>query len=244
VGKLEHHRTSCCNTCLELKRAYIAHGLNPDIASNSEQCLREHSLPKLVAPQEGCRIHGHLEVQPSQGNFHVAAGKSVQASHMSHLHHIHQMSLEELATFDISHKITFLSFGRPLSRFSYPLTNVSYTDLKLSQVKYFIRVVPVNTAESSDGQTQKTFLYSANQFVQPVEITSGHFPVPGVFFFYDFSELQISSMAYSPSLIQVITRICAVVGGMFVILGFIYQGLDFLFTKIFGLEKEGITSLL
>jgi endoplasmic reticulum-Golgi intermediate compartment protein 3 len=246
VEKIPNHKKICCNTCLELKRAYIAHGLPPAVASSSEQCLRELKKPKLTTPNEGCRIHGHLEVQPSRGNFHIAAGRANQVSHMSHQHHIHQLTPMDLVSFNITHKIKFLSFGRPLARYPSPLKDVEYFDQKLSQTKYFLQVVPLIQQYSSSytGVQEKYYVYSASQFTQYVEITSNHFPVPGVFFYYDFSALQINSIIQKTSLFALITRVCAMVGGMFVVLGLLYRMFDYILSKVFGIDQDKVNSIL
>ena len=245
VGKYLANKNRCCNTCLDLKRAYIEHRLDPRIASNSEQCLREAKAPKLVTPNEGCKVHGHLEIQPSKGNFHVAAGRGIQAQHMSHHHHIHQMTARDLETFNISHSIKMLSFERPLPYQKYPLQGVSHIDHQLTQVKYFIQVVPMEIKKGEDDTTgTQAYVYSATAFTEVVDVTQQPFPVPGVFFYYDFSALQIQSTILEPSIIQFITRVCALCGGMFVVLGMVYRFLDHFLTSVLGFEEEQVSSYL
>ena len=77
---------------------------------HSEQCLRDRSNPFAnVEAGEGCRVKGYLEVNKVAGNFHIAHGESI----VKDGRHIHQFIPAEAHTFNISHTIHSISFGRP-----------------------------------------------------------------------------------------------------------------------------------
>ena len=46
----------------------------------------------LTELNEGCRVHGHLEVNKVSGNFHIAPGQSYQEHHV-HVHSIRNIRL-------------------------------------------------------------------------------------------------------------------------------------------------------
>tara|TARA_R110002050_G_scaffold287442_1_gene438641 strand:+ start:229 stop:1488 length:1260 start_codon:yes stop_codon:yes gene_type:complete len=229
----------CCNTCTDLKRAYISHGLDFRIAQNSEQCLRATGASAQF-DQEGCRIHGHLEVQQQAGNFHVAAGSAVTSDHASHKHHVHALTALDLLKFNSTHIISRLCFGRPDDDFSYPLQGKVWVDRRLSQVKYIMDVVPVHFEGYSDRQS--SFLYSATRHNEEVDLTQPHYATPGVFFFYDFSAFQIKHTLHRRSFLYFVTRVCALVGGMFVVLGLVYRMLDSALVKLLGEERSSALS--
>jgi len=57
-------RQDCCNTCDEVKKAYIARSWNAmAVAKTAEQCIREDKHPVILSKKgEGCRIHGYMLV--------------------------------------------------------------------------------------------------------------------------------------------------------------------------------------
>ena len=68
--------SGCCNTCEEVKAAYIRSKWSFSNPENMEQCIREHWTEKLAKQNhEGCSISGLFTVNKVEGNFHVAPGK-------------------------------------------------------------------------------------------------------------------------------------------------------------------------
>lgn len=56
----------------------------------TSQCKREgYTLELEKQKNEGCRMHGFVEVAKVSGNFHIAPGKSFSAGSM----HVHDMSM-------------------------------------------------------------------------------------------------------------------------------------------------------
>lgn len=68
---------SCCNTCDEVKEAFIANDLRLFDADEKEQCVRETAEEQRQAQAgEGCRMKGHMMVNRVAGNFHVGLGRT------------------------------------------------------------------------------------------------------------------------------------------------------------------------
>jgi hypothetical protein len=114
----------CCNTCQEVREAYRKAGwafTNPD---GIEQCAREGLSEKIKQQQdEGCRVHGFLEVNKIAGNVHFAPGVSFQQNHM----HVHDMEMYKPAGgFNTSHVITKMSFGDDYPGVINPLDGVKH----------------------------------------------------------------------------------------------------------------------
>jgi endoplasmic reticulum-Golgi intermediate compartment protein 3 len=78
-----------------------------------EQCVKEGWRDKIeTQSNEGCNIHGNLQVNKVRGNFHIAPGQSFQQSHM----HVHDMAgyiagAPDGHKFDFTHYINKLQFG-------------------------------------------------------------------------------------------------------------------------------------
>lgn len=109
----------CCNTCDEVRQAYVNKGWsfgNPDAI---EQCAHEGWADKLRdQADEGCNIAGRVRVNKVHGNIHLSPGRSFQtnARNMYELvpylrddgnrhdfsHRIHQFSFEGDDEYDIS----------------------------------------------------------------------------------------------------------------------------------------------
>ena len=65
----------CCQTCEEVREAYIEVGWAFTGASSMEQCKREGFSEVLGnVHEEGCEFKGFLDVNKVQGNFHIAPG--------------------------------------------------------------------------------------------------------------------------------------------------------------------------
>jgi hypothetical protein len=72
------------------------------------QCKREGFLEKIKEEDgEGCNVYGTLEANKVAGNFHFAPGKSFQQANM----HVHDLMTFGKESFNVSHKITEISFG-------------------------------------------------------------------------------------------------------------------------------------
>lgn len=100
----------CCNTCDELKEAYMASDLSLEDADGKEQCVRESVLDEQLAQDgEGCRFQGTMLVNRVAGNFHVALGKTFHREGRL----VHQFRPGQELTFNASHVVHRLAFGEP-----------------------------------------------------------------------------------------------------------------------------------
>lgn len=103
----------CCNTCQEVREAYLQAGWGMIDAKKIDQCIREGWLDRFEKQSnEGCNIHGHLLVNKVRGNFHFAPGDAFQTSNM-HMHDLKDFvkGAPDGHKFDLSHTIHKLKFG-------------------------------------------------------------------------------------------------------------------------------------
>ncbi|KAJ4472397.1 Sec1 family-domain-containing protein [Lentinula lateritia] len=102
--------SGCCNTCEEVRTAYINKGwsfTNPDAI---EQCKNEGWSDKLKEQaNEGCNIAGRLRVNKVIGNIHLSPGKSFQSS-ARNIYELVPYLRDDGNKHDFSHTIHQLSF--------------------------------------------------------------------------------------------------------------------------------------
>lgn len=112
----------CCNSCEELKEAFIASDLSLEDADQKEQCIRESLMEEKLAQEgEGCRFTGKMMVNRVAGNFHVALGRTFHRQGRL----VHQFRPGQELTFNASHIIHSLSFGPPYPGAVGPLDGAS-----------------------------------------------------------------------------------------------------------------------
>ncbi|AQK86878.1 Endoplasmic reticulum vesicle transporter protein [Zea mays] len=218
----EESDEQCCNSCEEVREAYKKKGwalTNPDLI---DQCAREDFVERVKTQQdEGCNVHGFLDVSKVAGNFHFAPGKGFYESNID----VPELSLLE-GGFNITHKINKLSFGTEFPGVVNPLDGAQWTQpASDGTYQYFIKVVPTIYTDIRGHNIH------SNQFSVTEHFRDGNVrpkPQPGVFFFYDFSPIKVIFTEESRSLLHYLTNLCAIVGGVFTVSGiidsFIYHG--------------------
>ncbi|KAF7732577.1 Endoplasmic reticulum-Golgi intermediate compartment protein 3 [Apophysomyces ossiformis] len=220
-------RDGCCNTCEEVRQAYIQNGWGFGDPDKIEQCVREGWRERIEKQSnEGCNLHGHLLVNKVRGNFHIAPGSAFQTSNM----HIHDLQTflagaPDGHTFDLSHRIHSLKFGPDTDDKNevVALTNpLGGTEKTTNQVRtlyqYFLKIVSTELQPLS-GPATFTNQYSVTQNERVLdEHTSG---LPGVFFLMDISPMMIIYRESRPSLTSFVTGVFAIVGGIFTVAGLV-----------------------
>ena len=80
--------------------------------------------------------------------------------------------------------------------------------------------------------------FSVTDHYEVSEYQKAHYKLPGVFFQYDFAPLRIKYKENKKSIRAFLTRICAVVGGSFVVLGILASLWDRAVSLLFGKESQ------
>ena len=154
----ESDRFKCCNTCDEVKQAYMAKGwTTANILKTADQCVEEKMDPYAgVEKGEGCRLKGSMRVNKVAGNFHIAHGESIVRDGR----HIHQFLPQTAASFNISHTIHTISFGE-----TYPImprnpldgvTKIVDPEVGTGLYQYFLKVIPTVYMEGSDRISKRS----------------------------------------------------------------------------------------
>ena len=207
----------CCDTCDEVREAYRLKGWAFSDPDGIEQCEKEGFSDNLrLQSDEGCKIYGSLDVNKVAGNFHFAPGKSFQHGNM----HVHDLMPFRTKKFDMSHKITKLSFGEAFPGVVNPLDGVK-RDMQgdAGMCQYFLKVVPTACWGARNlAEVAQTKQFSVTDHFEPVDAEEG-LHLPGVFFFYDLSPIKVNIRERRASALSFATNLCAIVGGVFAVSG-------------------------
>jgi len=79
--------------------------------------------------------------------------------------------------------------------------------------EYYIKVVPTTYVDLKGNQ------YNIHQFTSNSNIVTQHMMVPTVFFRYDISPILVKVTQYKQNFFHFFIQICAIVGGMFTVIG-------------------------
>ncbi|XP_041969920.1 endoplasmic reticulum-Golgi intermediate compartment protein 2 [Aricia agestis] len=165
---------------------------------------------------DACRLEGNLMLNKVAGNFHITAGKSLHLPRG----HIHLNMLFDDTPQNFSHRIHRLSFGLPYRGIIYPLEG----DEKIAKdentlYQYFIDVVP--TVIYTEFDMIKANQYSVKELERPVSHSKGSHGVPGIYFKYDFAGLKVTVYQERENLLQFMLRLFSIIGGIYILIGFI-----------------------
>ncbi|GLG99750.1 Endoplasmic reticulum-Golgi intermediate compartment protein 3 [Gryllus bimaculatus] len=157
VGNLRELQSSlCCSTCEDVKDAYRRKKWAfPDLQS-IKQCQSENYSEKLKSAfTEACQIYGYMEVNRVGGSFHIAPGKSFSINHV----HVHDVQPFSSSSFNTSHRIRHLSFGKNIPGKTNPIDGTEVIAHEgATMFQYYVKIVPT-TYHRKDGA-----VFYTNQF--------------------------------------------------------------------------------
>eukprot|EP00899_Mesostigma_viride_P021692 jgi/Mesvir1/29524/Mv07019-RA.1 len=196
------------------------HGDENDAAAHMRQHLQMHGdtvrkIERALAAAEGCRVHGHLDVERVAGNFHISVH--------SQSFYVLQQVFPNVNLVNVTHYIHSVSFGPEFPGIHNPLDGyhrVVTREQTGGTFKYFLKVVPT-TYVSLSGSVIPTNQYSVTEFFTPTKASTllGGGSLPAVYFLYDLSPITVSIKETRQPFRHFLTRICAVVGGSFAVMG-------------------------
>ncbi|PWN50520.1 DUF1692-domain-containing protein [Violaceomyces palustris] len=104
--------SGCCNTCDEVREAYVRKGWSFNDPDHIDQCVSEHWSEKIKEQnKEGCNVAGTVRVNKVVGSFHLSPGKAFQRNSM----HVHDLVPYLAGTgaehHDFGHQIHTFGFG-------------------------------------------------------------------------------------------------------------------------------------
>ncbi len=201
----------CCNSCEDVKKAYMAKRWAFLHTSSMEQCVREGAVVEVrKVTNMGCRVKGQVDVSRVRGSFHIAPGQSYESS----AGHVHDLGLVGIKDLNVTHDIHSLVVGEPQANrkmgLDAPLDNTRRVDgaAGLCQ-RYFLQIVPTDMV--SGAAPTETYQYSVTESGSPAD---GRRSMPGVFFSYDFSPMRVTVRKERESFLRYVTIVCGIVGGV------------------------------
>ncbi|KAJ1644535.1 ER-derived vesicles protein erv46 [Coemansia erecta] len=194
--------SGCCNTCAAVHEAYSRRGWAFTDPDGIEQCVREGYVQRLRAQEgEGCRMHGFVDVNKVAGALRISGGETVDTGGSL----VHR-NYDYMPSFDFSHTIHALAFGRELPGQKSPLSGVAKRALtEHTRFQYFVKVVG-SEIRFDNGTVLRSNEYAATEFSKPSD--------PGLHLMYDISPMRVVYTEHRRSLSTLLTSICAIVGGI------------------------------
>ncbi|EGN98335.1 hypothetical protein SERLA73DRAFT_109778 [Serpula lacrymans var. lacrymans S7.3] len=234
----------CCNSCEDVRQAYVNRGWSFNNPDNIEQCVAEGWSEKLKdQAEEGCNISGRLRVNKVIGNINVSPGRSFQSSSRNFYELVPYLR-EDNNRHDFSHVIHEFSFmtddeynlhkaklGKDMKQrmgiAENPLDGLNAKTNKAQYMfQYFLKVVSTQF-RTIDGKTINTHQYSATHFERDLSKGSqggdngegvvtqhGVSGVPGAFFNFEISPILVVHSEGRQSFAHFLTSTCAIVGGV------------------------------
>ena len=230
----EEKEGQCCNTCDEVRDAYRRRGWALGQSKNVVQCKHDVYLESLEEQKnEGCHVHGQLQVNKVAGNFHIAPGKSFQQGRV-HMHDL--IPFGDNRNFNMSHTIHKLSFGHDYPGSKNPLDEVSMVSHASSLAyKYFVKVVPTLYIDLNK-KVISTNQFSVTEHTQGTNFGTSS-DLPGLFFYYELSPIKVMFKEHRVLFLHFVTNVCAIVGGVFTVSGII-DGLFYHTSKLIRKKME------
>ncbi|KAF9454695.1 Sec1-like protein [Macrolepiota fuliginosa MF-IS2] len=257
--------SGCCNTCEEVRMAYVNRGWsfsNPDAI---EQCKNEGWAEKLQEQaEEGCSISGRIRVNKVIGNIHLSPGRSFQ-SNAHNLYELVPYLRDDGSKHDFSHTIHHFAFegddeydywkaeaGREMKKrlglAVNPLDGAHYRTSKAQYMfQYFLKVVSTQF-RNMDGKIINTHQYSVTHFERDltegaggespggIHVQHGTQGLPGAFFNYEISPILVVHSDSRQSFAHFLTSTCAIVGGVLTVASLLDS---VLFATTRALKKSG-----
>lgn len=214
----EQHHDDCCNSCEDVKKAYMKKQWNLPSLHTIDQCSRL-DFEKIVKGnvEEGCKVTGALNVSKLAGNILFAPGQIFRQGYLK----TEDIIDFTFKNFDNSHKVNTLAFGEIYPNMYNPLDNRTKT-LKSDDYgtyQYYLKVVATEFKYLS-GQVVDTNQFSATEHFKAVYPRSGR-GFPEVNFVYQFDPIVFHIEQRQRGYLQFITSLCAIVGGVFTIMGLV-----------------------
>ncbi|KUF95906.1 hypothetical protein AM588_10008429 [Phytophthora nicotianae] len=187
------------------------------LAEGMRDC-QELEVEKVLRGEvnEGCRIKGSLVVSKVAGRLYFAPSKFFRSGYLS----AQDLVDATFKVFDTSHTIRSLSFGELYPDMKNPLDNRLKElpdESTRGSFQYFLKVVPTEYTFLSASRIITNQFSATEHFRQLTPVSDKGLPM--VSFGYTFSPIMFRIEQYRVGFLQFLTSVCAIVGGVFTILG-------------------------
>ncbi|KAF8645254.1 hypothetical protein AX16_008079 [Volvariella volvacea WC 439] len=235
--------SGCCNTCEEVRTAYVSLGWAFADPDEIEQCKREGWLQNLQEQaNEGCNVYGMVRVNKVAGSIHFSPGRSFQTQNRDvyelvpylrddnnrhdFSHFIHKLAFEGDDEYDYMKAHISRSMRQRLGLGVNPLDGSRGLTNKAEYMwQYFLKVVSTQF-RTLDGKIVNSHQYSTTSFErdlkegsevdtpQGIHVTHNTIGAPGAFFNYEISPILVVHSDTRQSFAHFLTSTCAIIGGV------------------------------
>jgi len=229
----------CCQTCDDVRTAYMNRGWSFSNPEAVEQCTREGWADKLKEQaSEGCNMSGRLRINKVIGNINFTPGRSFRSSAElvpylrddgnSHdfSHTIHHMAFEGDDDYDYRKVKAGKAMKDKLGLNVNPLDGRAAQTRKAQYMfQYFLKVVSTQF-RTLEGKDIKTHQYSTTHFERDLtegmnsgapggtQVQHGVSGIPGSFFNFEISPILVVHSDTRQTFAHFVTSTCAIVGGV------------------------------
>jgi len=170
----------------------------------------------------GCRVAGNIDVSKIKGNLHCAPG-AVTNFAGSHVHNVNPYNMKaDLEKFKAEHEIHRLAFGESFSGMKNPLDGYVFKTNDLVRHSYFLELVPTQYVTWGGARVLHTHQYQVTNYTEILHISDQLSTLPGIFFRYDFSPMLVRLESRSKSILHLLVKMCAIVGGVWTVIGLVF----------------------
>ncbi|KAJ1364239.1 hypothetical protein KIN20_024287 [Parelaphostrongylus tenuis] len=158
-----------------------------------------------------CRVHGKFPVRKGkEEKITISIGSSTGLGLFQELAHLEGMK----QTGNISHRIEKFNFGPRVRGLVTPLAGAEQISQTGQDIyRYFIKVVPTKIYYGLFGRFTLTYQYSVT-FLKK-KLRDGEHSHGGILFEYEFCANVIEIRETARSMVTLLLRLCAVIGGVF-----------------------------
>jgi len=215
-SRLDFHKT------MAYRGAKLSDKNTLDIALSE---LQEHATPEAHAQWAGCNVAGTIEVAKIIGIFNFASGMTLPPMFRNDMARIILDPAGINAKQNMSHFIHLLQFGPAYKGQVNPLDGkTAISSTSAGTYKYYLKIVHTEYTFNKEGlfkaapEPIKSAQYSST--TQYSDSQSQHM-LPSVAINYDVSPIMHTIIEKQSSFLHFIVRTCAVVGGVFSVMGLI-----------------------
>uniref|UniRef100_A0A7S3LTF3 Endoplasmic reticulum vesicle transporter C-terminal domain-containing protein n=1 Tax=Aplanochytrium stocchinoi TaxID=215587 RepID=A0A7S3LTF3_9STRA len=201
-----------------------------DVIQKSTTDITEQTALKAIG-ESGCNVVGKVRIQKETGSVHI----SLLEPKLRRKDDPVEIKFDDLLHYNATHRINHLSFGQFFPGIDNPLDGVfKIVENGAAQFQYHIKVVPT-VYKTLDGKNITSNQFSVTQYTKPLAKPEfgifnrqGIF-IPGLYLKYEFSPIVIEKSEVKSTLLQLITRLFALLGGTFAAAGlldsFVYHSM-------------------
>jgi hypothetical protein len=204
-------QSECCNSCEDVLNIFNRSGRAAPGIEFIPQCLEQ-----LSARGRGCNVVGTLELKKVPVTV-VLGPRRTGAGY----------SISNILRLDTSHLINKLRIGNEsVERFSEhgiaePLSGHESAAETYLETRYVVNVVPTTyRTRKSKNPKASTYEYSAQWSRRPI-LPGFSGRVPAMLIRFEPSAMQVNNIFQRKPLTHFLVQLCGIVGGVFVILGFV-----------------------